>query len=46
MGEITEGHVMDNSSLYSEVPEMGVGTGEAGRQRREEVDVAGPWIAG
>lgn len=45
MGEITEEHGPDNSPLHSEVLETGVGGGEQGRQRRDEVEVADPGVA-
>ena len=46
MGEITEEHGPDNSPLHSRVLETGVDGGEGDRQRREEVEVADPGVAG
>lgn len=46
MGEITEEHGPDNSPSHSRVPETGVDGGEGDRQRREEVEVADPGVAG
>lgn len=46
MGEITGEHGPDNSPLHSGVLETEVGGGEQSRQRREEVEVADPGVAG
>lgn len=47
MGEITEGHVSDESFSHSEVPQIGVGAGQGGSRGRRRWGYLGRgWQAG